>query len=132
MIQRIVFFLENDWQNSTLFLWIWRKELNPLFLEYDAMNWTVKFLKYDSKNRTLKEWNFFWIWLIDLNFFFKKKDHDSKKWTFFRYHSKNWTLKKKVVIQRIVFFFSFTLRIEFFQYDSQNWTLFLWIWPKNP
>ena len=41
-------------KNWTLFSWVWRKELNPLFLEYDAMNWTVKFLEFDTKN-----WSFF-------------------------------------------------------------------------
>ena len=37
------FFFEYD-QRIEPFSWVWRKELNPLFLEYDAINWTVKFL----------------------------------------------------------------------------------------
>ena len=84
-------------KNWTLFSWIWRKELNPLFLEYDAINWTVKFLKYDAKNWT---------------FFFSKK-YDSKKWTFV-----------KIWLKELNLFFSMTQRIElFFWYDSKNWTL---------
>ena len=59
------FFLEYNQRIGLLFLnmtqgiehlisWIWRKDLNPLFLEYESKNWTL--FAYDSKN-----WNYFWM-----------------------------------------------------------------------
>ena len=121
MTQRFDFFFDKkESQNSTFFLRIWpknwRKELNPLFLEYDAQNWILfsnlpriepffffkirlkhlnTFGKYDSKNWTL------YLWL------------DSKYWTlYFEYGSKNWT--HFFGTQRNVFFKKKTQRIELF------------------
>ena len=114
------------------FFWIWLKELNFLFLEYDAKNWTF-FLGYDAKidpsllnfdtnqkiepsfQKRLKELNFLLeMCLKELHFFEKmirRNDFsiDSKielcKMTqIFQYDSKDWT---------------------FFQYDSKNWTFCL-------
>ena len=94
-------------------------ELNPLFLEYDAMDWTVKFLEYDAKN-----------WTVCSNKtkrigpFFK---YYSKKWFFSQYDSHRIELLKKILKELN----------SFFWYDSKNWTpssdktrrieLFCWI-----
>ena len=103
------------------------KELDS-FLEYDAMNWKVKFLWYGAKSWTFcsnmtkrigpffsnitprnelfskydsQNWFFFWIWPTELNFSY--------------YYWKNWTP-----------FSDKTRRIELFfvEYDSTDWTLF--------
>ena len=61
----------NMTKELAFFSWIWRKELNPLFLEYDAQNLTLYFqicleLNFFSKNWTL----YFLIRLKVLNFSF--------------------------------------------------------------
>ena len=110
-------------KNWTLISWIWRKELNPLFLEYDAMNWTVKFLEYDAKNgtvcsnKTKRIGPFFQIWLQEkifstprIELFFLNTTHRIQPF-FFEYD------------QRIGLFF--------LEYDAKNWNLFFEYDAKN-
>ena len=120
-------------------------ELNPLFLEYDAMNWTVKFLEYDAKNWTLyflnmtqwieqlnflsltqrigpfvqirrKNWTLFQIWLQEMSIFFKKKK-DSQNWFFLN------------LTHRIEpFFLTLTHRIEFCKKVLNELNSFFLVW----
>ena len=102
------YFLNMTQRIEPFISWIWRKELNPLFLEYDAKNWTL------FSNMTQRIGSFFQIWLKEMNFF--QKTNDTNNWTFFwvlewnsflPYESKNWN------------FFNMTHRIEIFCF---------WIW----
>ena len=122
-----------------LFLWIWRKELNPCFFEYDAKNWTLVSLNMTQRRIERKELNLFlWIWREELNLLLMRRKelnlfliclkelslfskYDSKNWTslsyeLFLHDSKNLTLFfKKNMIQRIE---------SLSEYDSKNRTLF--------
>ena len=87
------FFLTTTHRNG-LISWIWRKDLSTLFFEYDAMNWTVWFLKMTHR--------------IELFFF----NFDSQNWSLLKYDSK------------ILFFKNDFKKIDFFEYDSKNWIFF--------
>ena len=129
-------FFKNDAENWTLFLWIWRKELNPFFFECDVKN-LIFFLNMtqriepfsyltqrnellfldmnDSKNCIFQTKNTQWIELLK---------YDSKNWTF------EPCVKKKTqrMAQRIepFVFLKMSQRIEFFfskkKKCSKNWT----------
>ena len=121
-------FFKNDAENWTLFLWIWRKELNPFFFECDVknliffLNMTQRiepFSYLTQRNELLfldmndsMNWTFE-IWLKELNIWTmcQKKDSEngSKNWTFcFSQNvSKNWFFLKKKNAQRIEPLFHF-------------------------
>ena len=91
------------------FSWIWRKELNPFFSEYDAKNRTI-FSDMTQRSEPLfsdmiqRNWtSFFW--------------YDSKNWTSFLLvcHSKNWTF----------FFLIWLKEMKLFKDDWKNWTLLI-------
>ena len=104
---RIEHFL-NTPQRIELISWIWRKELNPLFLEYDEKNWTVWFLKTTHRI----EPSFFVTQRIELFL-----EHGSRNWPFL--------YKKKPLRLEPFFSLNMTQRIEpFFWYDLENWTTF--------
>ena len=104
-----------------------RKELDPLFFQYVAKNWTL-FLEYVAKNWTLfleyaaKNWTLFqlwlkelfcYIWLKILKIWLKELNHLFKHdcWFFF------WTWHKELNLLLV------WLK-ELFYYDSKNWTSF--------
>ena len=109
----------NMTKELAFFSWIWRKELNPLFLEYHAQNWIL------FSNLPRIEPFFFKIRLKHLNTFGK---FDSKNWTlYFWLNSKYWTLYFEYGSKNGTHFFG-TQRIVFFskKNDSKNWTLLKW------
>ena len=137
-------------KNWTLISWIWRKELDFLFLEYDAMNWTVKLLKYDAKNSTLFFLNMnstpFLNMTQRIELFLLSMTQ--RFGPFFKYDGKNWTLFSNMKERNVFFFPNMTQRIflyeskngnflvrvkelNFFDYDSWNWTLFFEYDSKN-
>ena len=85
MTQRIeTFFFEYDAENWNLFLWIWRRELNPF-------SFLPQIIETFSSLPQIIEPFFQKFWLKELNFFsdmtqrneFWKKKKDSKSWTCF-------------------------------------------------
>ena len=127
-------FFNFDSQDWTLFLWIWRKELDffvswvwrkdldPFQIwrnELDPFQiWRKEldpFSKYDSKNFFVRvqEWNFFeydsWNWTLFFFFF----EHDSRNGTLFFSDWKNW-----------IFFWTLFEELNPFYYVFKNWTLF--------
>ena len=108
--QRIDFFQKYDSKNWTSF-WVWLKESNSLFFEYDSMN-RSHFFECDSieiwVEKKSQKIELFWLkielfftWLEELNFFL-----------FLNLDSKNWT------------FYYLTRRIELFSYLTQCIELF--------
>ena len=144
MTQRIEnFFFEYDAKNWTLFLWIWRKELNLLlWMRRKELN---LFLFLKELSLWLKELNLFSLNMTQrIESFFEKNQRIEPLlfnnmtqrielfmkglielnlflWTSSQYDSKSWSL-----------FLSMTPRVElfFFQYDSKNW-IFSSIWHKE-
>ena len=85
------FFFEYDAKNWILFLWIWRKELNPLFKVTRRIE--------PSRKNCSKTWTFFfWIWLKESNPFF---ECDSKNRTFFWMWLKNWNFWLKKIVNKL-------------------------------
>ena len=113
-------FFEYDSKNWTLFLWTWRKELNPFFLNtihriepFVSWIWFTElnplFLEYDSQN-----WTFLKIWLTELNL------------KLFWNYSKNWNFSD--MIQRIETFLLWLkeLKLLFIRLKELNAAFFFW------
>ena len=114
-----------DAKNWTLFLWIWRKELN--FLSYATQRIEPSsylpqrielFSQYDSKN-----WTFFFAWLTELNLFLRKVTHRIEPFLFF------WLWLKElnffsIWLKELNLFLSMMQRIEpvfFFFLNTTQW-----------
>ena len=131
--------MEYDAKNWILFLWIWRKELNPFsfnethriesfFCEYDAKNWTLclKWLGELNLREQIAQ-------RLETSFF----ELDSKNWTFFQIDSKILNTFQRVELFSIRLkesnlFFECDSKIEIFCLkNSQNIELFPKIWLKE-
>ena len=91
--------------------WTWRKELNLLFLEYDAKNWFFLLI-------CLKDLNFL-LWLKELIFL-----NMTQRIEFLKYDSKELNLFFWNMTQKSWIFF-------FWNVTQKNWIFFFWLWLKR-
>ena len=132
----IFLFYMTQWIEPFFFFWIWLKELNFFFLNFDAKNWTFfldmtqridpYLLNFDTNQRIEP----FQKWLKEFNFLLElclKEFFYLKKWLeemiFFNW-LQNWTFLNDSN-------FSIWLKELNFLFDSKNWTFFFLIVTQN-